>query len=112
MIENRSWLTTYRGTLGIIAGKSNASMHWEKPLIELGFDLPDPLPIGCLLGLVDLVDIIPFSPELARESLFAEGPYCWMLANPRPLSSPVPMLGSLGLSRPVALPKMESLAST
>lgn len=91
-VENRIWRTSHRGPLLIHAGKS------EKLLA--GFDpdalrrlFPDGrlLHPGHLLGAVDLVDCVPVA-ELAGVP-WAEGPWCWILENPRPLPSPIPYRG-------------------
>lgn len=91
-IENRTWTTRYRGPLAIHAGKtidrhgfSHAEMH--------GIELPDPLPLGVVLGTVTLVDVV----EHAQSSWASAGQWHWVLADPIPRAEPVPARGALGL---------------
>lgn len=93
--ENRSWKTSYRGPLAIIAGSSKQSLARGTAFIEqLGLVVPDNLPRGCILGVVNLVDII--LPSQSCDP-FAEGPYCWVLESSVKLERPVPYKGRLGL---------------
>jgi len=91
-VENRSWNTRYRGPLVIHAGlgidKDGLTAH--KSL------LPDEVPHGCVLGVVDLLNVVRDS-----KSAWAEpGMYHWVLANPRALSRPLEASGKLGLWTP------------
>ena len=45
---------------------------------------------GCLYGLVDVVDCVPLSEVQGQP--YAEGIWCWLLENPRPIE-PVPCKG-------------------
>ena len=93
-IENRTWPTSYRGTLLIHAGKSC------KFLGERTFPDGTPVPpkgqlaFGVLLGIVELVDCVPF--QEAQSDPWAEGPWCWLLTNPRPVV-PLAWRGACGL---------------
>ena len=96
-IENRSWSTRHRGPLAIHAGLSRAEYR-------LGFDFDRLMPglppagdlaFGAIVGVVDVVDCVPY--ELVRDRLFAEPlGWCWILADPRPIEL-VPWRGQLGL---------------
>ncbi|MBN1942720.1 MAG: ASCH domain-containing protein [Phycisphaerae bacterium] len=91
--ENRTWTTTYRGPLLIHAGRSRARMADAYADPRLAAILPEPstLFFSAVIGVVDLSGIEPIDRVLGEP--FAEGPWCWRLANPRPLSPPVPMKG-------------------
>lgn len=95
-IENRTWATPYRGPLLVHAGRT------PRPATDYpGKGCPPAAewPLGAVVGLVDLVDCVEYY-ELVRSRRgvgFAEGPYCWVVANPRPLPDPIPLKGRLGL---------------
>ena len=110
-IENRSWTTRYRGPLAVIAGSSKASLLNGREFIEwLGILVPASLPMGCILGVVNLVDII--RPSQSADA-FSEGPWCWVLESPVKLERPVPYKGRLGLFEIGAEAlKTESLSAT
>lgn len=94
-VENRSWSTNYRGPLLIHAGLTvdrEDAEFFEHQSAELGLEWPDPLPTGCIIGIVDLVDVVT---EHASE--WFDGPYGWVLANPRCAVDPLPYKGRLGL---------------
>jgi hypothetical protein len=95
-IENRSWQTDYRGPLLIHAGKSSAEFATGQSYDSLMPGLPDiaDLHFGAIIGLVNLVDCVPL--EQVASSPWAEGPWCWILANPRPMK-PVQWTGKLSL---------------
>jgi hypothetical protein len=96
-VEVRKWSTDYRGRLLIHAsGKRD-----EDASRRFGLD---GLPVGVLLGFVDLLKVEEFTPvswELLADEHLCVGPfapcYAWTIGNPEPLSTPVPMKGSLGL---------------
>jgi hypothetical protein len=94
-IENRSWATKYRGPLLIHAGQhidKEDAEYYKQESAELGLSWPDPLPTGCIIGMVDLVDVVT-----EHESQWFDGPYGWVLANPRYYVEPLPYKGRLGL---------------
>lgn len=92
-VELRSWGTTYRGPILILAGSGvwrGATDH------EIG-------PRGVALCVVDLVDVRPtrFDHEdAAKACLFPPTgfDFAWVLANPRPVEQ-LPIKGKLGLYR-------------
>jgi hypothetical protein len=89
-VESRSWLTKYRGKLGIHAG-----MRVEAQALEdFGYRLSDrPLPRCALIGSVTLVDCIRNS-----KSEWAErGAWHWVLTDARTLVHTRKMDGRLGL---------------
>jgi hypothetical protein len=79
-IENRTCRTAYRGPLLIHAG----ARWYEEPreAIETrhGIAIPRNLPLGGIVGIADLVDIVEQSGDP-----FFFGPYGWVLDNARPL---------------------------
>ena len=88
-IENRSRPIAYRGPLVIHASKSRADIG------ELPEAPPeDKLDFGALIGVVDLVDCVPFAKVCGNR--WASGPWCWILANPRPIA-PVQFKGFVSL---------------
>lgn len=104
-IENRTWNTSYRGTLAICAGKSLGASQTEAEYLFSKFNA-SATATGVLVCIVDLVGVIseqngvyswdlpdPF-PSL-DDSCFA-GPFGWVLENAR-LVKPVPVSGKLGL---------------
>lgn len=96
-IENRSKPTKHRGPLLIHAGLGLSYMHlFDNRLEEWGVTFPplEALSFGYLMAVVDLVDCKPLA-EVEGER-FAVGPWCWILANARPLPL-VRAVGKLGL---------------
>ena len=96
-VENRTWGTDYRGPLLIHAGRS------RERLGDYGTGEPAEkrLTFGAVIGVCELVDCVPYDelPGKLRTSRFAEGPWCWVLADVRPLD-PIPMKGKMGLFEP------------
>ena len=96
--ENRTWTTNHRGLMAIHAGRSRAEFT---PVNRSLFDalMPgrppvDQLTFGAIIGLVDLIDIRPASE--CPPDPFVEGPFCWIVENPRPIE-PELFAGRLGL---------------
>ena len=115
-VENRSRPTRHRGPLLIHASKSRRtsdawpSAEWRK---RFGIERPPraELPTGALVGVVEVVACLPLAewkawhadgdprathPE-AMTSPWAEGPWCWVLAEPRAFEKPVPWKGQQNL---------------
>lgn len=96
-IENRTWPTTYRGPLGIHAGKSRA---WMDPG---DLEAYPGMEFGAIVAVVDLVDCLNHDGR-ARWGRYAalydhehaNGPWCWILQNVRRIDA-VPCRGSQGL---------------
>jgi hypothetical protein len=55
----------------------------------------DDLVFGAILGRVELVDCFPYKE--VRGQQFAQGPWCWVLRDPRPLKKPIAWRGQQGL---------------
>lgn len=118
-IETRSWRTSYRGLLGIHASKGypKSAEHfcWDDPfrsaLRRGGYDWTHgalfnafELPLGCLLGTVQLVDCVPVEyvrPTISSDEYafgdYSDGRFAWKLEDPRPFKVPVVMRGALQL---------------
>ena len=104
-VENRSRniAGSYRGPVAIHA----ALTADEEALRRLPMRAPNGIPrvfhYGVVLGVVDLVDVhAMWADDDGRcdhcSSRWAQqGPYHLVLANPRPLSTPIPVRGRLGL---------------
>lgn len=94
-IENRTWVTEYRGPLVIQASAAkqdvNAFVKGSKGKLKT-----DDMTFGALIGFAELVDVVPLCKSL-EDNLWATGPYCWVLANARPLDEPIPYKGALHL---------------
>lgn len=95
-IENRSWETSHRGQLLIHAAKSPDNAARDL-LEEFSID-PADLAYGAIIGIVtvtDCIELANLTDDLADDP-FAGGPFCWLLADAKPLA-PIPWKGALGL---------------
>jgi ASCH domain len=92
-IENRSWYTRWTGKLGIHAGVNKTHLAEDIATVrrQHGIVVPDNLVFGALIGTVDLVGCVEDSA-----SDWFDGPYGFVLANPKLLARPVPMRGQMG----------------
>jgi hypothetical protein len=108
LVENRTWYTAHRGPLAIHAGKGTSYANQSVEQLARGYDInPKTLAYGAIIATADLIDCIKF--ENARKlsdthalgwvknHTHANGPYCWVLGNIRPLSQPIYTRGALGL---------------
>ena len=96
-VENRVWRTTHRGRLYIHAGKSMRALDAADPAewaARFGVPFPDraALAFGAILGSVEVVDCVPVDD--VRGDPWASGPWCWVLADSRPLPVPKPCRGA------------------
>lgn len=107
-VETRSWPTSYRGALGICAGKSFRLSEritcWEPPfnqcLVAVGINHPDSLPRGAVVAVARLVDCVvadELAPYLtAQEKAFGNyGPdrWAWKLEDIVQLDPPFACIG-------------------
>lgn len=77
-VENRSWRTQHRGSLLIHAG-AREDPDARGQLLAIGLEVPDTLPLGGIVGVVDVVDCVR-----GHESPWAiNGEWHWLLARPR-----------------------------
>ena len=111
-IETRSWSTTYRGAIAIHAAKrwtpEQNDLGQQEPfrgcLREAGFATWTDIPLGCVVGTADLIDVLPTELIVAglseQEKAFGNyesGRYGWVMANIRALPKPIPVRGRQGL---------------
>lgn|GEM_PF-510327 len=89
-VENREWLTEYRGPLLIHAGQSPDSDDVARAtFFKLGVTEPDGYIRGAIIGEVNLSAIYSLEDYLKKfghdpyNREFARGPWCWVLENPR-----------------------------
>lgn len=111
VFETRSWATKWRGPLAI-----HAAGRWGRdidmlvqrppyPALLAGLELrAETLPLGCVVCVVDLIDVIPARDVLVRISDgerrlgdFRPGRFAWELGNVRLLKEPVYAKGTQGL---------------
>ena len=104
-IENRRWPTDHRGLLAIHAGKGTQYLDRQQ--------LRD-YPTGCVIAIAELVACVALGQlrihrgsrsldragidvDVVLENAHAEGPWCWILRNVRPLRVQRPARGAQGL---------------
>lgn len=88
-IENRTWSTKLREPFAVHASLGSDDVR----LLPRGVRKPDSedLVSGAIIGFVDLVDVVEYS----RSKWYSPGSIGFVLANPRPLRTPVPCKGRL-----------------
>lgn len=115
-IENRGWRCFHRGWLAIHAGKTlepHSSDIQAGPLswgphgifqgdacVRLNDGTPvieDQLIYGAVIGLAKVVNCVPPDDPRVRGNPHAEGPWCLVLSERRPLHKPFPISGQQGL---------------
>ena len=103
-IENRTWKTNYRGDLAIHTAKGMTKREYNEAknfMLDIGVPLvpnPDELEFGTIVGIIEVVGCIHerdynFGSE---ESAWFQGPYGWIVQNPRQVK-PVEAKGGLSL---------------
>ena len=107
-IETRGWSTKYRGPLAIQAAKRFAQderhLCMEEPfwsaLTAAGLTKLSDLPLGALVCVVDLVDVVPTGPTLFSDAIripplelpfgnYAPGRFAWKTENLRRFKEPI-----------------------
>jgi len=99
--ETRGWSTHYRGPLAV-----HAAVRWTADQREFAATehtlgrLPERLPLGAIVGVVDLVDVKPtdeavfgISPVEKLYGDYSPGRFAWFVENCRPLPEPIPFRG-------------------
>lgn len=95
-VENRGWKTNYRGPIAIHAGVNKAMVK----LICFPESVDD-FVYGAVIATADIIDCVLIgSPESKKHkwlatSVYAEGPWCWILKNVKRLKKPAPAKGKL-----------------
>lgn len=100
-VENRSWSTKRRGTIAVHASTNFPRVDYEDFVTETwelirsqvaSNTAPayEDFPLGAFVGLVDIVDCVE-----RHRSLWFDGPFGFVLANPRTLREPIPYKGAL-----------------
>lgn len=91
-IELRNWTTSYRGHLLICASRRVANGY-----ADLG-----ELPRGCVVGVVSLIDVLPYDPSHDRHAMrMTDAPYKYSFIMRDPVQLPcVPIVGRMGLFTP------------
>jgi hypothetical protein len=99
-LEVRAWRTAHRGRVAVYASRafpqSAREVCTREPVrsalrAALGHDDWRRLPLGALLGTVELIDCTP-TEEDSRQ-----GGWAWILGSPEPLAQPIPYRGCLGV---------------
>lgn len=95
-IENRTWPTPYRGWLAIHAGKSH---EW---LDEGTLEAYPHMLFGAFVAVARMIDCLRVGelPPALRDNEHANGPWCFVFSEVRPLPQPIPAPGAQGLWRP------------
>lgn len=113
-VENRSQLWHHRGELAILGGRRPVDVVRRHRVQRLAGDLEVPadyaLPMGFVLGVVDLVDVHWAEAGCCSSRWAEEQPYVsrlterrvarvshLVLARPRPVLQPIPATGFLGM---------------
>lgn len=108
-VENRTWPTPHRGPIAIHAGKSRSwlTADEDRPGLDVWCLNIKEMAFGAVVAIADMVDCVSLRqvqgagcPEhllWMRSHQHTEGPWCWVLANVRPLAEPVPFRGALKL---------------
>jgi len=103
-VENRSKPTKHRGRLYIHAGKGWADEGIDAIGIDALPDSYDEFLAGMVIGTVDVVgchaatDCFKFGERACSPwAIRSPEQFHWELANPRPLATPFPEVGKLGI---------------
>jgi hypothetical protein len=126
-IETRSWRPSRFGTIAIHASKgfpktarqfAISNSYCSKSLFQGHFAHVDQLPLGAIIGTVDVIgylrsEVFEFEHELHKQLFapyeiefsdkekafgdYSQNRYGWILKNPRMLEKPVPCKGALSL---------------
>lgn len=107
LIETRNWDTDYRGKILIHSSKTQMRDSNYFNYVSCFVDNTD-FHRGCIIGEVELYDIIPVTQGLVDvvsknnyidliTSEFSTCKYAWLLKNAKIYDKPIPTKGSLGL---------------
>lgn len=101
--ETRSWATKIRGDVAVHAAKKwdkeLSAIAWREPFkTHFWFDIASP-PLGCLIGVVNIVDCVEITADNAPSSPdfdfgnYEPGRFMFRAENPRRLDKPIPWNG-------------------
>jgi hypothetical protein len=126
-IETRSWSTPYRGIVAVHASQRRdrfiaetcMGQPFARELAELGFNTPEDLPVGAILGYVELTDCLRMvracgpgrgeislcatdeprlTPTERAFGIYEPGRWAWITGTQRRvLAEPIPHRGAQGL---------------
>ena len=99
-LELRNWSVNHRGPLAI-----HASQTVDEPACRAHGINPRHVSAGVVIGVVDLVDIIPLDEaifethqqEHLSTGIFKPPLYGWQISGPKILEKPIPFTGRMGL---------------
>ena len=102
--ETRGWSTKYRGDLVIHAAQRWTREQREFAAVERALGrLPARLPLGALICVVRLVDVVPTDKAILSvspiEKLYGDyssGRFAWIFEDIRPLPDPIGYKGAQG----------------
>lgn len=104
--ETRSWSTRYRGLIAIHAAKRQPDTDYRRLIGGRG-NMPDPLPVGAVVALARLVDVVPtdtlrakpgfMASQEARLGDYAPGRFAWQMKIVEQYDPPLPAQGKQGL---------------
>jgi hypothetical protein len=83
-VENRSRACNFRGTVAIYASKTLKKYRFENSSFSI-----DECSFGCIVGFVDIVDCIVLEEITKATKKHFDGPYGYILKNPRKLDKPI-----------------------
>lgn len=91
-VENRTWKSSFRGSLLIHASKTVDYFGYDYITSKLGVDLPHHSLInrGGIVGFAEITDCV-----LKYNSKWFTGPYGFLIRDPKPLEF-IPLQGKLG----------------
>jgi len=107
-VENREWPTKYRGPLLVHAGKSRDWLQLDDdPNVDAMYEIPvADMAFGAAVAICNLVDCLHIRTINAgyhyvkypwlRQHLHANGPWCFILQDVRPLPKPIAYRGAQG----------------
>lgn len=100
-VENRTWLTPYRGPVLIHAGVTvrGAEIEYLRDEFRLKPPTRSEIDRGCIVGVAELVDVVT-RRNAKRFGHWFTGPYGFVLLNAVKLRRPVKVKSQLGLYRP------------
>jgi hypothetical protein len=97
-IENRTWYSGFRGPIYIHAGKTVDRESVEN--LEFAIQkIPEPRPkayLGALVGTAVVKDCVRVEQVPDDQQKWANGPWCFVLDDVRPLDQPIACVGKLG----------------